>query len=712
MSTVVADIESPVALDPRMAAFLRTDCPEVFHAVATPTEIWKADPYDVETIHAEARAAFEHVLNRAGRTPPPPSGAILVLLGEAGSGKTHLMRAFRTRAHGQGLGYCAYLQMTAEASNYARYILSNLIDGLEQPYDPTGPSRTGLARLSAAVLESVPGLPGSDMEAFRAGDCDATRLADEYADRLQRAPRFRDCDLELLRVMLHLERPEPEVRSRAMMWLRCQAMRLQDTAWIGDAIPRTDESDPMTMLRQFAKLTDTVQGVPLVLLIDQLEDMANQSAPVERFLKVIDAITAFTDTTPNSVVVLACLEDYFKTNAEKLTRSKHDRLVRDPEPIRLRGYRTSDEIREMTARRLGYLYDESGVDVDPADDLYPFREAHLARLNNFRARDALDFLRRHHHCCIVAGQWEEPEAGQVPTPSHVAENDLDPLWNDFRSGFQPTVPDDEEELAGVLADAIDGAWAELPHGFHFECTPDRRYLEVETHKPDAAVNKLLVAVCNVNTRGSAFGKQISELEKRAGEIPVAIVRTTNFPKSGKAREQIAAMLKRDGRSVVVADADLRRMLAFEAFRMIHASRPDFGTWQSAARPLGELDSLQKILRLSAARRFPPHARRSTAGGSSPNAPRDEGAGPAADLDRRRGGTRPWPHSWSHLSPGHLRSQRVRSTCGVPRRVGQREDDRGAEPDRAIARARRPGRAARPQGRPVPVRGPDRLGPSA
>ena len=132
MSIAVGRVEAATAADPRMAAFLAPGCPEVFHSVATPTEIWKADPYDVETIHAEARAVFEHLLNRAGRTPPPPSGAVLVLLGEAGSGKTHLMRAFRTRAHGQDLGYCSYLQMTSEVSNYARYMLSNLIDGLEQ----------------------------------------------------------------------------------------------------------------------------------------------------------------------------------------------------------------------------------------------------------------------------------------------------------------------------------------------------------------------------------------------------------------------------------------------------------------------------------------------------------------------------------------------------------------------------------------------------
>ena len=390
----------------------RPACPEVFHSVATPTAIWKADPYDVETIHAEARAAFEHLLNRAGRTPPPPSGAVLVLLGEAGSGKTHLMRAFRTRAHGQGLGYCGYLQMTAEASNYARYMLTNLIDGLEQPYDPglarRGPGSPGCRR---RCWSQCPGCPGLRWMRSATAKAMATRqlLADDYADRLQTAPRFRDCDLELLRVMLHLERTEPRVRSRALMWLRCQEMRPQDREWIGDAVPRTDDADPMRMLQQLAKLTAAVHGVPLVLLIDQLEDMANQSAPVERFLKVVDAITAFTDTVPNTVVVLACLEDYFKANVEKLTKSKQDRLVRDPEPIRLLGNRTLDEIREMTARRLAYLYDTAEVEVDPANELYPFRDDHLAKLNNMRSRDALDFLRRHHQHCITVGRWEEPE---------------------------------------------------------------------------------------------------------------------------------------------------------------------------------------------------------------------------------------------------------------------------------------------------------------
>jgi hypothetical protein len=603
MTTIVAPVESRVGADPRMAAFLDPGCSEVFHSIATPTRIWEADPYDVETIHAEARAVFEHLLHRAGRTPPPPAGAVLVLNGEAGSGKTHLMRAFRTRAHGQDLGYCAYLQMTSEVNNYARYMLSNLIDGLEQTYDPTGTSqRTGLARLSAALLESVPGLSGPEMEAFRDADedgqYDTTQLVDDYADRLLQAARFRGCDLELLRVMLYLERAEPRVRNRALLWLRCHDMRPQDRDWIGGAVPRADDADPMRMLQQLAKLTDAVQGTPLVLLIDQLEDMANLSAPVERFLKVIDAVAAFTDATSNAVVVLACLEDYFKVNVDRLNRAKQDRLLRDPEPIRLLASRSVEEIREMTVRRLACLYDTAGVDVDPADELYPFRDEHLSKLNNMRSRDALDWLRRHHQRCITAGRWEEPgrPGGTPPLPS---PNDLDQLWNDFHSSFQATVPDGEEELAGVLAGAIRNATGESPDGFQFDCGLDRRYIEVETQKPDNSVAKLLVALCNAATRGVAFGGQIAELDERTGEVPVVIVRTTTFPKTGKAAAQIAKMLRRHGRTVVVADSEWRRMLAFEAFRKEHATRPEFATWQRAAGPLGELDSLQKILRLNA-----------------------------------------------------------------------------------------------------------------
>ena len=179
------------------------------------------------------------------------------------------------------------------------------------------------------------------------------------------------------------------------MWLRCQEMRPQDRDWIGEAVPRTDDAEPMRMLKQLAMLINAVHGVPLVLLIDQLEDMANQSAPVERFRKMVDAITGFTEQVPNAAVVLACLEDYFKENVERLIRAKHDRLVRDPEPIRLLGNRTFEEIRIMTARRLAYLCDTAEVVVDPKNELYPFSDEELAGIGEQLGEALQEVLEAH-----------------------------------------------------------------------------------------------------------------------------------------------------------------------------------------------------------------------------------------------------------------------------------------------------------------------------
>ncbi len=119
--------------DPRASAFCDAGGPEIFHAIAYRNEIWQADPFDVATIHAEARDVFRGLVARAGMIPRPNSGRILLLMGESGSGKTHLMRVFRNWVHGGQRGYCGYMQMTSAIDDYGRYVLNNLIDSLSHP---------------------------------------------------------------------------------------------------------------------------------------------------------------------------------------------------------------------------------------------------------------------------------------------------------------------------------------------------------------------------------------------------------------------------------------------------------------------------------------------------------------------------------------------------------------------------------------------------
>ena len=89
-------------LDPRIQAFLSPEAPEVFQSTAYMNHVHRPDPYDVEDIHADARTSFERSLGQIGLDAT--SGRVLLVLGEAGSGKTHLMRAFRNRLHGDQRG--------------------------------------------------------------------------------------------------------------------------------------------------------------------------------------------------------------------------------------------------------------------------------------------------------------------------------------------------------------------------------------------------------------------------------------------------------------------------------------------------------------------------------------------------------------------------------------------------------------------------------
>ena len=109
--------------------------PELFHAFAYANDIWKHDAFDVESIHRNAREKFQRIVGRVLEPSGLAAGRILLLLGESGCGKTHLMRAFRNQVHSRRSGYCGYLQMTAFTGQYGRYVLNNLIDSLDKPYD-------------------------------------------------------------------------------------------------------------------------------------------------------------------------------------------------------------------------------------------------------------------------------------------------------------------------------------------------------------------------------------------------------------------------------------------------------------------------------------------------------------------------------------------------------------------------------------------------
>ena len=121
-----------------------------FSSVQQAATVYDPDPFDVPGVHADAREAFEDMVGRATR----PSfhgerGRMLLVLGDSGAGKTHLLRAFRRYVHEYGRGFVAYAHLQSNTDDYPRYLLTHVVDSLTKPYAGPAGDRTGLHELAS-----------------------------------------------------------------------------------------------------------------------------------------------------------------------------------------------------------------------------------------------------------------------------------------------------------------------------------------------------------------------------------------------------------------------------------------------------------------------------------------------------------------------------------------------------------------------------------
>ncbi|WP_223643318.1 ATP-binding protein [Corallococcus sp. EGB] len=608
--------------DARLKAFL-SDGPEIFNSVQQGQTLWKRDPFDVPSINAPARTAFERLVNRATSKVRPEDGKILLLQGDSGSGKTHLVRAFRNSVHEGRKGYVGYLPMTVDVTHYDRYILSEVIDSLEKPYDHGHVDDTGLMLLSEAVLQRctnifAANIPGEDL------------LSDEelhgniraVADDLHADPEFRQIDVNLLRALLCLQRREARFHHRIVQWLRCEEMSPEDRAIIGNLVPRNTEDSPSRMLIQLGQLMG-IFGKALVLCVDQVEDMLDfeQKPQMEpSFRRAMSTLVSLAAQVPTAIVVVCCLSDFWTATRTRLNRAMIDRIERNPEPVDLEVNVTAQTARDIAARRLKSLYEQQGITFNPAQPTYPIPSQGFDQLSGLRPRDILNACHRYRERGIQDGRlpatFPLPEKNRSPAATPVslppATPDLDQAWTDFKARFKERVPEGDADIAALLDWGLTVSAEELGGATRFIVKPcDEDALDV-TLQPGNT--HLYVAICNNTSRGGHLARQMETAIRAARKSLPVLVRATEFPGGlgTLVAEQTAVLHRRGGRRVVVGPSDLRELLALQAFRKQH-DEAAFLAWSRVARPVTRLQGITDLLALE---KFVP----STAAPVSPPAP--------------------------------------------------------------------------------------------
>ncbi len=630
--------------DPRAVTFCRADGPEVFASVEHGSQIHERDPFDIESIHAEARAIFDVQVERA-TTPLQASGhgRTVLILGDSGSGKTHLLRALRAQVHGTGRGYVGYMQMTSDVGDYSRYVLRNLIDSLERPYDPPARSETSLVYLSEGLAEGRAEIPAKELEILRNAELSSDELdgvIGRMVDRILRTDGLGDLEPDLLHALLLLQRNDAALYRRIVKYLRCEALGNHDRMLLGGLAARDQPEDPQRTLRQLAKIMFELQLASLVLLVDQIEDTIPDGQTITRMQQAFDSLRAVADAIPSSVIVIAGLTDVYDAIRPKLSQSLVDRLERDPAPIRLTTQIEAPEIEQMLMRRLEHLYSCFDVTWREDEPLYPFEQRHLDPLVHLRARDCLARFREHHAACIAArsvapllgasaatqtkvAPIEQPQAATPPSataPGNAAPEPerpnpaLERMWNDALVAATE-LPDDDDGILGLIQHGIQLAGAEL--GTEISIKRERGsgaiYLVVES----AQLKRRLVAMCNRQAQGGHLGNSLDAWKGRIKEGTPCLVRSSEWKFRPKTRvlEQYAGFIQAGGLSVVIGERDLR---AISAARRLATSKPELAAWFRSVRPLAQLDFMRKLLDLD---RFTPPSTPLPPSPPAPSAPK-------------------------------------------------------------------------------------------
>jgi DNA replication protein DnaC len=586
-------------VDLRVKAFLSVT--GAFAPVQQAASVYDADPFDVETIHQEARDIFENLVDRATTSRRTDSGRLLLVLGESGTGKTHLLRGLRNRVHQQRQGFVAYAQLHSTSADYARYLLHHVVDSLSRPYSGPSGERTGLFELA----NGLPALVGGELR--KRIEClidhsweDPESLAEyvnDLVDGLAEHKALVAFDSDLLRVLLYALHPDQRTTSRVYKYLRCEEMTPHDRRWIGGVAPRLDGDHPRMTICALGRLMFVTQQAALVLMIDQAELAGHEGSSGDSFRRAIDTLQAIVSGVPSTIAVVACLTDLYEAVRPQLNKSTLDRLEKDPPRQSLQLNRSYEEVQAIVGRRLAWIFEQEEVLYREDEPVYPIPASQLRGQTNRRTRDVLDWCNQFQMRCIAAGEVVETEEDQPIEDFLLVDEGLAGVsakWNDAMHLPGIEVPDDDDAILELVRVAADICAAE--QGLSLEKASSKDGLLRLQLAGSIGRSSLAIAVTNRGYQGGGFGNQVDALKRAArGVVPVA-VRTVEFPRGEASDRAIGQLIKAGGRAIHLDVSTLRILLAFQQFQ---ATQEDarLEEWQRFERPISNLPAIGKIFDL-------------------------------------------------------------------------------------------------------------------
>ena len=156
-----------------------------------------------------------------------------------------------------------------------------------------------------------------------------------------------------------------------MKYLRCEDLTPHDRQLLGGIVPCTYPDAPHWVIQRLGELMWALEGVPLILCVDQLEDMFDMEDAPTRFRRSLATLCDIVSRLPSAIVVISCLQDYYDEVKGYLVKPTQDRIQGSRGPINLKALRESDEVVQIIAERLKFLYQSASLSLNQDDPPIP-----------------------------------------------------------------------------------------------------------------------------------------------------------------------------------------------------------------------------------------------------------------------------------------------------------------------------------------------------
>ncbi|WP_045878343.1 DUF87 domain-containing protein [Pseudofrankia sp. DC12] len=593
--------------------------------VRTPEDVWRSAPDHVDGIHPVAARSVTDNLATATASTGRPNPMGLVIQGQAGTGKTHLLGWVRERVHAAG-GYF-FLVGPLGGTPFWESVLASVVDGLTREIDGHDTQLRVFLRRLATLISAPP-----EVTAVVTGQApyEQSRLKDLVV-ALRSFDRVigRDCQ-DTLRALVLFGSDDYDAEDVGRGYLL--SMEEQFLHERSERGMRATPTPAQQIVREVSRLL-SLTG-PTVIAVDQIdtaiaesrvsyedgEPGSREAGPIVH--QVADGLLGLRDQTTRTLCLLTCLPSTWDLIDKQAVTSVRDRF-RVASPLGVIG--TAELAEQIVRRRFAERY--QAIDFTPKYPTWPVSAEALHGASDYTPRALLQCIDRHIQACLATGtvtelskldaEHNEPPVGPGLVSPPVTD-ELAALDAAFEHLLEEAAADtltattEDAVFPGLLAAGL-AAWiielGEAGASFRYDPKPSAKpYLHArlrhvldedtgdETHwsfravlatNPRTALTRLQGAATAAGI-GSGSGSSGMAIRRR-----LVLLREDEWSKGAKTQEAVEKLKASGGTTCLLATDDLRVLAALR--QLLDEHHPAADVWLRSRRPASSTKLLSDTL---------------------------------------------------------------------------------------------------------------------